>query len=100
MIDRRPRLGGSDEFTAAQAIARILTSDGRFNEALATLARIDTEKQRGTWRYSTLIARGDVHRAAGDITKARQLYQDVFDDKDAGTRFHTTAEQRLEGLHR
>ncbi len=100
VVDRRPSLGGSEEFTAAQAIARILTSEGKFNEALATLARIDTDKQRGTWRYSTLIARGDVHRAAGDITKARQLYQDVFDDNDAEARFHTAAEQRLEGLHR
>ena len=98
VIDQRDRLGGSDEFTAAQAIARILTSQGKFGEALATLARIDTDKQRGTWRYSTLIARGDAHRAAGNTAKARRAYQDVLADKDSDMRFRKMAEQRLESF--
>lgn len=98
VIDQRPNLGGSDEFAAAQAIARILTSQGKFDEALATLARIDTDKQRGTWRYTTLIARGDVHRASGDTTKARRAYQNVLDDPKTEERYHETAGKRLEEL--
>tara|TARA_R110002049_G_scaffold4601_5_gene32623 strand:- start:866198 stop:869449 length:3252 start_codon:yes stop_codon:yes gene_type:complete len=98
VIEHRERLGGSDEFSAAQSIARILKPQGKFEEALATLARIDTENQRGTWRYSTLLARGEVHRAAGDIAKAREVFQKILDDSDTDARFRAVAETRLREL--
>ena len=88
-------IGGADQFSAVQAAARVLTRQGKFDEAIATLHRIDTEKLRGTWRHSTLIALGDTLRAAGKKTEAIAAYQKVLTDTDAEPRHRQAAEAAL-----
>ncbi|MCB1225090.1 MAG: DUF4838 domain-containing protein [Verrucomicrobiales bacterium] len=50
VIEGRDRLGGADEYSALQGLARVLTKQGRFEEALAALNRANPEKLQGTWR--------------------------------------------------
>ncbi len=91
-------LGGADEFAAVQSVARILTRQGKFDEALATLNLIDTDKPIGSWRHSTLIARGDTHLAAGNKAAARAAFQAVLDDPKAEQRHRQAATERLKDL--
>jgi len=58
-------LGSADQFYAIQAIARIQTRHGQFDEALATLGRVNVDQHQGFWRDSMQLARGDTLRAAG-----------------------------------
>ena len=92
----RSKASGATQFYAVQAAARILVAQGRYTEALSTLALIDTEAMRGTWRYSTLIARGDAHAAAGDREAAHVAWRAVLNDADADKRHRETAATRLQ----
>ncbi len=46
----KTRLGGADEYSALQGIARIQTRRGQFDEALKTLNRAEPEKLQGIWK--------------------------------------------------
>ena len=91
-------IGGADALSAVQASARILTRQGKFDDALALLKRIDTDKLRGTWRHSTLIARGDTLLAAGKKSDSLAAYQAVLADKDVEKRHREAAEAALKNL--
>jgi tetratricopeptide (TPR) repeat protein len=95
VFDGQDRVNGATQYYAVQAAARLLMGQGRFDEALATLARIDTDTLRGTWRHSTLIARGDVHAAAGDRVKAEELWRGVLGEAPVEARHRRQAEERL-----
>ena len=91
-------IGGADALGAVQAAARILTRQGKFDDALATLKRIDTEKIGGTWRHSTLLARADTLLAAGKKSEALAAYQSVLADKDIEKRHRMAAEEAVQKL--
>lgn len=93
-------IGGADEFTAVQASARILTRRGKYDEALSILARIDTEKLRGTWRDSTLLARATTLGAAGRKDEALADCRLVLDDPTAEPRHHKEAQEMIQGLEK
>lgn len=57
------RIGGSDQFSALQGIARIQTRKGQFDEALNTLNRANPEKLQGTWKKNILQSIDDVNEA-------------------------------------
>ena len=90
-------IGAADEFAAVQAAGRILARQGKFDEALTTLRRIDTKNLRGTWRNSTLLAIGDVYKAAGKKAEANATYQAVLDDATVEPRHRQAAEAALRG---
>ena len=50
ILDGKTRLGGADEYSALQGIARIQTRRGQFDEALKTLNRAEPEKLQGIWK--------------------------------------------------
>ncbi len=50
----KPRFGSSEELSALQGIARILTRQGRFDEALATLNRAKPDKLQAVWKENFL----------------------------------------------
>jgi len=91
-------IGGSEALSAVQGAARILTRQGKFDDALATLKRIDTEKIGGTWRHSTLLARADTLLAAGKKADALAAYQAVLADTTAEKRHRAAAEAAVEKL--
>ncbi|MBK8037535.1 MAG: DUF4838 domain-containing protein [Verrucomicrobiaceae bacterium] len=50
ILEGKTRLGGADEYSALQGIARIQTRRGQFDDALKTLNRAEPEKLQGVWK--------------------------------------------------
>ena len=50
IVANRAHIGGASEFAALQGIARILTRQGKFDEALKTLDRADLPNLTGVWK--------------------------------------------------
>lgn len=61
----RTRIGGADEYGALQGIARILTRQGRYDDALAALNRAEPDKLRGVWREN-------IQKSIDEVKKARE----------------------------
>jgi hypothetical protein len=54
ILEGKTRLGGADEFSALQGIARIQTRRSKFDEALKTLHRAEPDKLQGVWKTNIL----------------------------------------------
>jgi hypothetical protein len=54
ILEGKTRLGGTDEFSALQGIARIQTRRRQFDEALKTLNRAEPDKLQGVWKTNIL----------------------------------------------
>lgn len=100
VYDTHTTIGGADQLSAVQASARILTRQAKYDEALSILARIDTEKLRGTWRDSTLLARATTLAAAGRKDEALAACRLVLGDSGAESRHHKTAQELIEGMEK
>jgi tetratricopeptide (TPR) repeat protein len=50
ILEGKTRLGGADEYSALQGIARIQTRRGQFDDALKTLNRAEPDKLQGVWK--------------------------------------------------
>jgi hypothetical protein len=50
ILEGKTRIGGADEYSALQGIARIQTRKGQFDDALKTLNRAEPEKLQGVWK--------------------------------------------------
>ena len=74
-FEGKSRIGGAEEFRSVQQAARILSRQGKHDEALQTLARIDAAKQSGSWGATTYAIQGDLLTAAGRKSEARGAYQ-------------------------
>jgi tetratricopeptide (TPR) repeat protein len=89
------QLGASEQFSAVQGIARILAKRGQFDEALATLRRVELDKIGSYWRGSMLLVMGDTLLAAGRKEEALATYKSVRDDDAADANHRKTAGQRI-----
>lgn len=65
IVADRTRIGGADEYAALQGIARILTRQGRYDEAVSTLNRAEPAKLQGVWRENILKSMEEVQKARG-----------------------------------
>ena len=74
----KERIGGSEEFRSVQQAARILSRQGKHDDALQTLARIDLNKTNGSWRATTLAIKGDLLVAAKRSDDARAVYREAL----------------------
>ncbi|MCA9173653.1 MAG: DUF4838 domain-containing protein [Planctomycetales bacterium] len=81
-VDKQ-RIGAAVEFHSVQNAARLLTQQGKHDEAVATLKRADIDSLKGFWRHSLQLSLGDALSAAGQPEAARQAYQDVANDASA-----------------
>lgn len=63
VVQGKTRIGGSDEYSALQGIARIQQRRGQFDEALRTLNRADPDELQGVWRTNILKSIEDVKKA-------------------------------------
>ncbi|MDP6116515.1 MAG: DUF4838 domain-containing protein [Planctomycetota bacterium] len=79
----KKEIGAADEFRSLQGAARILTRQGRFDEALATLNRADIENQKGYWRHAMQLSLGEALAAAGRKAEALKAYRNVQADDSA-----------------
>ena len=98
MIAGTQHLGSADQFYAVQGIARILTKRGEFEEALATLRKVDLDKQGGFWRGSLLLSVGDTQQAAGRKDAATATYQLILGDQSVDARSRKAAEDKLKSI--
>ena len=91
-------VGGAEEMRSVQRASLILAQQGRFEEALQTLARIDVEQRQGYWRHTTLLTLGEIQRSAGHTEEAIDAYRRVVDDETAISAHRKTAEEALAKL--
>ena len=63
ILEGKTRIGGADEYSALQGIARIQTRRGQFDEALKTLNRADPEKLQGVWKTHFAKSIDEVQKA-------------------------------------
>lgn len=95
IIEGTKMLGSSTEFHAVEAAARILTRQGKFDEAFAILAKAEIDKQQGHWRGTLRIAEGDTLRASGRKEEATRAFRAVKDDVTLSPGLRETAAKRL-----
>jgi tetratricopeptide (TPR) repeat protein len=74
-FEGKERIGGSEEFRSVQQAARILSRQGKHDDALKTLAHIDLDKTNGSWRATTLAIKGDLLITAKRTDEARAAYR-------------------------
>ncbi len=92
------QLGSADQFYAVQAIARIQAKRGQFDEALATLGKVEMDKLRGFWHDSMLLARGDTLRAADRKAEALAAYKSILAEDSGDPRLRQVAEEKIKAL--
>jgi hypothetical protein len=63
ILEGKTRLGGADEYSALQGIARIQTRKGQFDEALNTLNRAEPDKLQGVWKTNIAKSIEEVQKA-------------------------------------
>ena len=93
--ESKRRIGAADEFRSVQNAARILTRRGKFDEALATIHRAETEKLTGYWRHAMLLSLGETMTAAGRTDEALAAYRKVLADEGALSHHRKAAEQAI-----
>ena len=98
VVADRKQLGGADEFYALQGIARILTKQGRFDDALANLHRAEIDQMKGFWRDSLLLSVGDTQSAAGRKAEALAAYQSVITSTPGDSRLRSVAQEKAAKL--
>ncbi|MCB1077967.1 MAG: DUF4838 domain-containing protein, partial [Verrucomicrobiae bacterium] len=80
MVESTGQNGSSTYFSGVLGAARLLRESGKFDDAIATVGRVDTEKLRGTWRGQFLLAAAEVRAAAGKKEEAIAAYQAILAD--------------------
>jgi predicted negative regulator of RcsB-dependent stress response len=98
--ESKERIGAADEFRSVHNAARILARQGKLDESLKTLDRVDVENLRGYWRHATLLVLGETLAAAGRKADALAAYQKVLADKDTRDTLRTAAEKAIDQLNR
>lgn len=94
VVDSSKSLGSTDPLTALQGSARILTRQGKYDEALAMLDKARVENL-GAWRGSLLLARGETLQAAGRKEEAAKLFQAIAADETVAERQRKIARERI-----
>lgn len=95
-FEGKERVGGADEFRSIQQAARILSRQGKHDEALKTLTRIDVAKQTGSWRATTYAIQGDLLTAAGRKPEARAAYQNALAKPGLPKAWHEAVQKKIQ----
>jgi hypothetical protein len=93
VVDAAKAFSGADQLTALEASARILTRQGKFDEALALFQKADLEKL-GTWRGTLLLAKGETLQAAGRKDEASALFRAIAADETVSERQRKAAREK------
>lgn len=92
------RIGSADQFQSVQGAARILTRQGKFNEALKTLHRTNIEELKGFWRHSMLLSLGETLAANDQKKQALQAYEKVLQEESISAGHRREAQKLIERL--
>ncbi len=96
--ETKKRIGAAEDFRSVQNATRILSRQGKFEEALETINRVNFEKQKGFWRHSSLLVLGETLAAAGRKDEALKAYRAVLADDDVQPSVRAKAEDAIEML--
>jgi len=91
-------IGAADEFRALASAARILTRQGKFDEALAVVNRANIDKLTGWWQHAMLLARANTLAVAGRTDEALAACRKVLADEKAHNNHRKAAEQAIRKL--
>jgi len=97
METRRDR-GGWKYYSGIIGAAGLQSRQGKHAEALATLAAVDVAKTKGYWHVAMLVARGEVHAAAGRTKQAVVAFTKALAEKGIAAHHKKRCEQRLSEL--
>ncbi len=87
--------GSADYYRGVQGAARILARRGQFDDALATLRRVEIDKLRGYWRGALFRSLGDTLKAAGRNAEALAAYREVLEATEASPGDRKAAEEAI-----
>jgi len=90
--------GSADYFCGVQGAARILTRRGRFDDALATLRRVEIDELRGHWRGAMFRSLGDALKTAGRNKDALAAYREVLEETEASDGDRKAAEDAINAI--
>jgi tetratricopeptide (TPR) repeat protein len=95
IVATQKHLGSADQFYAVHGIARIQAKRRQFDEALATLRKVDVNKLQGFWRGQFQLWQADILQAAGRKDEAQAVYKAVANDNQTDPRLRKRAEEAL-----
>jgi tetratricopeptide (TPR) repeat protein len=98
VIGSAASVGGADGFTAVQGIARIQTRRGQYDEALATLRKVEIDNLRRFWRGSMLLAVGETLQSAGRLDEAITVFRSASRDETIEPRHQKAAGEALKRI--
>ncbi len=90
--------GSAEYFYGVQGAARILTKQGKFDDALATLRLVNLDRLQGSWRGSMRLALAKTLIAAGRNDQALTVYRQISADDAATPQHRKTAQQAIETI--
>lgn len=81
---------------AAMAVAKILAEEGKFDEAMAEMEKIDkTVKPHRVFKWMIKNANADLFKMKGDKEKSISLYKEIMDASDSPAYMKKVAERTL-----
>ena len=90
--------GSATYYRGVQGAARILRTSGKFDDALATLRKVDVAQLRGYWHGSILVALGETLTAAGRKGEALAAYREVLTDNSVSAADRKAAEEAIKAI--
>ena len=96
--ESKTNIGAADEFRSVINAARILTRQGKFNSALATLKLVNIEKMRGYWYSEILLTLGETLSTAGRILEAQSVFTKVLAEPTSSQIQQQSAQKALADL--
>ncbi len=87
-------------YSGVLAATRLLRESRKFDDALATLGKVEIDKLAGTWRGSMLLARGETLNAAGKRDEALATYRAMLTDSAVEPRDQKSAKEAMESLEK
>ena len=96
--ESKTNIGAADEFRSVINAARILTRQGKFNSALATLKLVNIEKMCGYWYSEILLTLGETLSTAGRILEAQSVFTKVLAEPTSSQIQQQSAQKALADL--
>ena len=91
-------IGSAGYYSGLQGAAKILTKQGKFDEAMSILNQVEAGKLGGSWAPSMLFSHAETLAAAGRSDEALKIYQAVIKHDSTAKNLRDKAEQAIAKL--
>ncbi len=96
--ESKQQIGAADEFRSVQNAARILTRQGKVDEALGALRHAKPEKLTGYWRAAMFRSLGDTLKHANRADEALAAYNEVLKEQRSSGSDRKAAEEAIKSI--